>query len=182
MAKPSDRLGELAAAAEAAASAEVEPGRKRSAKKAQQAARRAQALTLKMAGISEATIAERMGISTTAVEQLLNRSLEQAPARGVKQLRELENARLDRAQSAIWTDVLSGDLPALDRFLRISAHRARINGLLAPTQVDLAVSVRSEMMRALGELEAIVEPMIEDAAASAADVDYGQTYDDTDDF
>jgi hypothetical protein len=87
---------------------------------------------------------------------MVHRSLDVAESRAVDEMRELENARLDRAQTAIWTKVLNGDLKALDAFLKISQRRARLNGLDAPTKIDLKIGIRAEMEAALSELENVV--------------------------
>jgi len=44
----------------------------------------------------------------------------------------LELSRLDRALYAIWGDVISGKLPAIDRFLKISERRSKLLGLDKP--------------------------------------------------
>jgi DNA-binding CsgD family transcriptional regulator len=77
------------------------------ARSARQRARRVEALSLRLAGVSTAQIAERMGIQPDTVRKLINRTLQTAENRAVEEMRELENARLDRAQAAIWTQVLA---------------------------------------------------------------------------
>jgi transposase len=78
------------------------------ARRKRQRARRLEALSLKLAGVSTAQIAERMGIQPDTVRKLINRTLRTAENRAVEEMRELENARLDRAQAAIWSQVLAG--------------------------------------------------------------------------
>jgi transposase len=73
-----------------------------------QLARRVEALSLKLAGVSTAQIAERMGIQLDSVCKLINRTLATAENRAAEEMRALENARLDRAQAAIWPQVLPG--------------------------------------------------------------------------
>jgi len=124
--------------------------------KRQQRARRVEVLSLKLAGVSTAQIADRMGIQPDTVRKLINRTLRTAENRAVEEMRELENARLDRAQAAIWSQVLAGDYRAVMVFLQISARRARLNGLDSPTKIDLSSDVRSEMERALADLERVV--------------------------
>lgn len=136
----------------------------------QQQARRAEAMTYLLAGMSYEQIGERLGISKAGAVDMIHRTLDMAEQRGVDELRSVENARLDRAQAAIWTAVLQGDLKAIDTFLKISARRARLNGLDAPTQINLKVSVRAEMEAALNELEQVVLRG-ELVAKSDADVD-----------
>lgn len=119
-------------------------------------ARRAEALTLLLAGLSYEQIGERLGITKQGAIDMIGRSLDVAESRQVDEMRALENARLDRAQAAIWTKVLNGDTKAIDAFLKISQRRARLNGMDAPTKINLKVSVQAEMEAALNELENVV--------------------------
>ena len=118
--------------------------------------RRAEAMSALMAGVSYEMIAERMGISPTEVTAIITRALREKPATGVDLLRDVENARLDRAQSAIWTKVLAGDYRAIQTFLSISQRRAKLNGLDAPLQIEMSHHVKMEMQQALSELQNIV--------------------------
>ena len=126
------------------------------ARRAKQEARRVEAMSLTIAGLSPEQIGERMGITASGVRALVQRTLERATNRNAEQLREIENARLDRAQAAIWTKVLNGDLKAIDTYLRISTRRAKMNGLDAPTNINLSIGIKQEMEAALDELHAVV--------------------------
>jgi len=126
------------------------------ARRARQRARRVEALSLTLAGVSTAQIAERMGIQPDTVRHLVNRTLRTAENRAVEEMRALENARLDRAQAAIWSNVLAGDYRAVMVFLQISARRARLNGLDSPASVEISPNVRGEMERALFDLQRVV--------------------------
>ena len=95
------------------------------ARRKKQRARRIEAMSLKLAGVSTAQIAERMGIQPDTVRKLINRTLATAENRAAEEMRELENARLDRAQAAIWSQVLAGDYRAVMVFLQISQRRAK---------------------------------------------------------
>jgi len=53
------------------------------------------------------------------------------------QLREMEAARLDAAQLAVWPKAIKGDLRAIDRVLRIMERRAKLYGLDAPQKREL---------------------------------------------
>jgi transposase len=119
-------------------------------------ARRAEALSLVLAGLSYEAVGERLGISKSAAIDMVGRSLDIAETRAVDEMRAVENARLDRAQAAIWTKVLNGDEKAIATFISISQRRSRLNGLDAPTRINLKVSVQAEMEAALNELEAVV--------------------------
>jgi len=117
---------------------------------------RAEVLSLLMAGLSYDQIAERQGVSNADVRGIIERALASETNTGVATMRAVENARLDRAQAAIWTKVLEGDQKAIQTFLRISQRRSRLNGLDAPMQIELSGSVRFEMEQALNELQEIV--------------------------
>lgn len=124
--------------------------------------RRAEALKLRVAGVAIDQIAERLQVSTTRVEQIVSEELAKQGHgtrdlnRAREALRAAENARLDRAQAAIWTQVNDGSLPAVDRLLRIMERRARLNGLDAPTTVAVSAHVAVEMEGALSALESIL--------------------------
>jgi DNA-binding CsgD family transcriptional regulator len=141
------------------------------ARKKRQEARRVEAMSLVIAGLTYEQIAERMKISPSGVRALVERTLERATNRNVEALREIENARLDRAQAAIWTKVLGGDLKAIDTYLRISTRRAKMNGLDAPTNINLNLSIKQEMEQALNELHEVV--MGEVIEYDAGDTDAG---------
>jgi len=119
-------------------------------------ARRGEALSLLMAGFSFEQIGDRLNITEDAAFGLVGRTLGRVVNETADELRALENARLDRAQTAIWSQVLAGDLKAIDMFLRISQRRSRMNGLDEPTRVNLSINVRQEMEQALLALESVV--------------------------
>ena len=119
-------------------------------------ARRVEALSLSLAGYTAEQIAGKLRISNRGVLELLNRSFSTVENRNAARMREIENARLDLAQASIWPKVLEGDLNAVNTFLRLSARRAALNGLDAPTKIELGVSVKKEMDEALAELERVI--------------------------
>ena len=132
------------------------------ARKKQQRARRVEAMSLKLAGVSTAQIAERMGIQPDTVRKLINRTLATAENRAAEEMRELENSRLDRAQAAIWSQVLTGDYRAVMAFLQISARRAKLNGLDSPASVVVSPDVRRVMERALADLQQVLGVVSDD--------------------
>jgi transposase len=137
------------------------------ARRARQRARRVEALSLKLAGVSTAQIAQRMGTKPDTVRHLINRTLRTAENRAAEEMRALENARLDRAQAAIWSNVLAGDYRAVMVFLQISQRRAKLNGLDSPPSVVVSPNMRGEMERALFELQQLFE--MTEAGQSADD-------------
>lgn len=162
--EPSDEiLAQVNAVSEEAraAAADEEQKPSKSVQQVREDARRAEALTLRMAGIPYSQIADRLQISQTAARNLVVRSLEHANQAAIEELRGVENQRLDRAQAAIWPQVIQGDHKAIQSFLRISQERSKINGIYAPQKLDLAVNVRNEMMRALEGLDELADNIID---------------------
>jgi transposase len=157
MAERTTIVTEVAQVAEAAGNEGVSGSTGLSAyRRARQRARRVEALSLKLAGVSTAQIAQRMGIKPDTVRHLINRTLQTAENRAAEEMRELENSRLDRAQAAIWSNVLAGDYQAVMVFLQISQRRARLNGLDLPASIVISPNVRGEMERALLDLQEMV--------------------------
>lgn len=150
MAEPSDLIGEIVEVATEHRDSLTDARRKR------EKTRRAEALALKLAGLTYAQIGDRLQISERGAHDLVQRTIERAENRAAAQERALENLRLDRAQMAIWPQVVAGDLKAVDTYLRLSARRAKLNGLDVPVDVHLSISVRQEMESALAQLEQVV--------------------------
>jgi len=151
-----------------AASSDEKPSSLQARRTAQERARRIEAVSLRMAGLTFDQIGERLGISNTGAQDMVLRSFSRAENLAVDQMRELEGARLDRAQAAIWSKVLEGDVKAVDTFLRISQRRARLFGMDAPTAINVNVGVRQEMEQALDNLQQVVLGKVVDSHYEAA--------------
>lgn len=107
-------------------------------RKSELIAKRTQAVTYRLAGMSYAQIAEACGYTEAAqARNLIVGALRETLSAQVDELRELENLRLDRQLAAIWTQVLAGDIPAGGLALRLSERRAKLNGLDRPTTVNI---------------------------------------------
>lgn len=119
-----------------------------------------QATMLRLAGLTYAQIGEKLGVSDDTARLAVKRHLDRAEVWSAAELRRVENARLDRAQAAIWAKVVGGDITAVHAFLRISERRARLNGLDAPTTVNLDRGVRMELEAALTELETVLGEVV----------------------
>lgn len=117
---------------------------------------RQQALSYRLAGLTYEQIGSKLDISGTRAYQVVNETLNRSENLAVTEMRELENQRLDRAQAAIWPEVLRGDHSAIDRFLSISRARVRLNGLDAPQKLDISFTVQNEMEKAFSELEQVI--------------------------
>lgn len=131
------------------------------------AEKRRQAVELRKAGATFEEIAEALGYSNKgtayrAVEQALREAVRE-PA---LQLIELEVQRLDLMLRALWPQVVSGKLGAVDRALRIAERRSRLLGLDAaqqvqhtgkdggPIEVDVSGMTEEEKQARLAELVA----------------------------
>lgn len=94
-------------------------------------------LELRLAGGSLESIGRAVGLHKSNVSRRIKAALADIPAAEADALRTLENERLDAMQVSIWAKVRKGDLGAVDRAIRISERRSRLNGLDAPQRVDL---------------------------------------------
>lgn len=188
MAKPSDLGDEVLQAAERSREVRAEgvtpasemdkyrPASRREIVQREETAKRIEAMGLRMAGLSYEQVAERMGVDALEAEHLVELNFQRVRNRSADSMRDLENARLDRLQAAVWPDALKGDTNAVNAVLAISARRSRMNGLDAPRQVALSVSVRQEMEQALSDLREVVlgevvEPELRDSTDLEADRD-----------
>ncbi len=126
-----------------------------SAKQIEQA-RRIQALTYRLAGYSLEQIASQMGTTPNNITRWLDDVLEKTASRNADRMRELENLRMDRLQAAYWTKALEGDEKSANMIMKISQHRSRINGLYAPTKIEMAVGIKQEMEIALRDFESVM--------------------------
>lgn len=115
---------------------DAQPGKAEAA-----AARRLQALQLRMAGVSYHAIAERLGVSDTQafhdVKAELAKIAKQASAEA-EHVRTMELERLDAMTLALWAQAKQGNQGAIDRLLRVMERRSKLLGLDAPTRQELS--------------------------------------------
>ena len=115
-----------------------------------------QCLELRLAGAHIDAIGRKVGLHKSNVSRRIKAALAEIPAAEAEALRSLENERLDAMQVAIWGKVRKGDLGAVDRAIRISERRSRLNGLDAPQRVDLgarAVDIEAVAREIMGAFE-----------------------------
>ncbi|WP_128000939.1 hypothetical protein [Piscinibacter defluvii] len=108
---------------------------KTSAAAARSLQRQAKAIALRCAGLSYASIAAHLGIGRSQAHALVCRGLDDARsqvAAAADELRALELSRLDGMLAKVYPRAARGDLPAVDRVLKISERRAKLLGLDAP--------------------------------------------------
>lgn len=106
--------------------------------------RRIRAVNLRRAGADYRSIARSLGVSVSTAWRLVDDALRLVLVDGTERLRQIEGERLDDAQRAMWPAVLSGDVRAVDVFVRLSARRARMFGL----DIEAETEVEREMREA----------------------------------
>src|SRR5699024_12051924 len=89
-------------------------------------------------------------------------SLAEVTKEVAEQLRDVEAARLDALQRAIWERAIDGDLSAMDRVIKIVDRRARLLGLDAPQQVAVNNGVDVDIEGAVDKLLAVAMREIAD--------------------
>ena len=116
---------------------------KTSAQRLRRLEREAQALDLRRQGLRLDDIAAQIGVSRSGAHQLLTAAMQRMGAQ-IQALadeeRLLELARLDELWRPVYALALTGDLPAVDRCLRIMERRARLLGLDAPERQEQVVT------------------------------------------
>ena len=98
-----------------------------------------QCLQLRLTGATYDDIAKVMGCNKSTAKRRIDRAIAAVTQETARAVVLLENQRLDRAQRAIWPAVITGQLGAIDRLIKIQERRARLNGYDAPQKVDLGV-------------------------------------------
>jgi len=107
-------------------------GKKGAAQQIALAERRVKALALRKAGASYRAIGEQLGVSYQAIAEDVAYGLTALASElriETEQLRALEAARLDDLQAALWSQVRTGNIKAIQTVLRIMERRARLLGL-----------------------------------------------------
>lgn len=93
------------------------------------AARAAQVMQLRIGGMSEREIAERVGLSQSRVSRIIKGALATQRKADSDELRALEAERVDALHRAMWPKALHGDTGAAGVVLRASERRSRLLAL-----------------------------------------------------
>jgi orotate phosphoribosyltransferase-like protein len=94
------------------------------------AARRVKAVELKTAGLTYAQVAQELGYTSRGTAyNIVAKALRDQTAEAVTDLRDLENARLDALQLALWDAAMTGDITAAVAIVKIVKARVHLNGL-----------------------------------------------------
>ena len=125
--------------------------------------RRAKALELRRAGFTYEEIAARpelpykgnTGRVAADMRELLNQVIE-VPAKDVL---GIELSRLDAMTQTLWKKCREGDLPSIDRLLRVMRHRQDLLGLAAPVRHEVVTKdhMDKEVERLLNEFNRMSE-------------------------
>lgn len=110
--------------------------------------RRAKALELRKGGSSYRAIAKKLGVEVGTAYSDVNaalQSLTNMNTTSADELRMMEVERLDAMLLSISTQLKAGHLGAIDRALRISERRSKLQGLDAPMKVE-EVTWQSEIL------------------------------------
>jgi hypothetical protein len=92
--------------------------------------RQAEALTLRAAGASYASIGKHLNVSPHHACRMVFKAMDQMiPVETAERVRVLELARLDAIQSKLWPDCLGGRMASIHAYLRLCETRHRLMGL-----------------------------------------------------
>ncbi|MFE3577856.1 hypothetical protein [Streptomyces vinaceus] len=152
------------------------------ASKAQQAAtaeRRGKAIRMKIDGASYTEIAEALGYSSKGSAcSDVRRALEKHVVEeglAVEAWRELELARLDVLQRAIWPKAMAGDPRAIETALKILDRRAKLLGLDSAIKLEVLTidALDQQIQRLEAELGAgaLGIPALDGEAGEAAETE-----------
>ncbi len=131
--------------------------------------KRGQIVHLRKQGYSMQACADATGLALRAAYDAFHTAMDErrANAEEVAELRQLENDRLDALTVALWGKAMRGDLEAINTALRISARRAKLWGLDAPTRIDGVLDINESGKVPLAELDRIVREYESRSAATA---------------
>lgn len=147
---------------------------KNRANRAQHAEQRAEAYRLKLRGLSDRAVGERLGVSHTTVQNWTRQEADERVLPLAEELRKVQLERLGEMRQAAlqvletvhvtvqqgrivadsFGDPVPDDAPvlaAIDRLLRIEERIAKLCGLDAPLEVDATVEQRTPEVAALIE-------------------------------
>ena len=88
------------------------------------------AVELKTAGYTYAQVADELGYTSRGTAyNVVAKALREQTTEAVTDLRELENARLDALQMALWDAAMTGDISDVVAVVKIVHARINLNGL-----------------------------------------------------
>lgn len=102
-----------------------------------------EALSLRSTGLDYRTIGAQVGCDPSTAYRRCQRALGEIPREEADEYRALENLRLDALWEVAYERALVGNLAAIDRCLAIMARRAKLNGLDAPSRLNVEQDIYS---------------------------------------
>lgn len=93
------------------------------------AERNARILEFRKLGMTLAQIGQKVDLDPSQVHRIIKKALEDIPKEAADELRTLELERLDTALRGIMPKVAKGDAQAVNAFIKIADHRAKLTGL-----------------------------------------------------
>lgn len=103
-------------------------------------------LRMRRAGADYAAIGRHFGISPPSVWEKVTKALRDMPKDEATELRTLEVAKLDFAETRLQDAVKVGDVTAINTLVRISESRRRLLGLDMPEQHEVKISREEETL------------------------------------
>ena len=95
---------------------------------------------MKAAGYTYSQVANELGYTSRGTAyNIVAKALREQTSEAVADLRDLENARLDALQHALWDAAMTGDISAVVAVVKIVRARVHLNGL-EPTRDGIQVT------------------------------------------
>ena len=97
-------------------------------------------LRMRRAGADYAAIAKHFGVSRETAFRKVKQALQDMPKEEASELRALEAAKLDYAETRLQEAVQDGDVKAINALVRLSESRRRLLGLDLPEQHEVKIT------------------------------------------
>ena len=103
--------------------------------------REAEVVKLRRGGLTWDLIAKELNYKTASgAHAAYVRASKRIVIEDIEAIRQVESDGLGLAQAAIWRKVLTGDVPAINTFLKIQERRAKLLGLDQPIRQQVEVT------------------------------------------
>ena len=104
------------------------------------AERRKKAVDLRKAGATYDAIAQALQVTAKTARNDVQQALRDIPRESAEELRTIELQTLMTMQRAVWPALVTGQLGAVDRMIKIVQERAKPTGIYAPQRVDVGAA------------------------------------------
>lgn len=128
-------------------------------------------LRMRRAGADYASIAKHFHVSRETVHRKVKQALQELPREEASELRSLEAAKLDYAETRLQNAVNDGDVQAINALVRLSESRRKLLGLDMPEQHEVKVSTTEQtlMKQAVAALQEQAERRAKEGLPRGAD-------------